>query len=107
MRVDNKMKLIELLDMTLREILEKYCVLFSEECCHTYGITTHDAIGEIAEEYDLCDEPSLTAQPILFNIELLCEFEDENNTAEILTTEAIRQLIENHLPIEKKGENRK
>lgn len=98
------MKLTELLDMTLREVIDKYCVLFSEECCWTYGVTTHDAIGEIAEKYDLCDEPSLTSQPILFNLELLCEFEDEDNDAEILTTKDIERLIENHLPIERKQE---
>lgn len=100
------MKLIELLDVPLREILENYCVLFSEECCWIYGITTHEAFGEIVEKYDLCDEPSLTSQPILFNLELLLEFEDETNDAEILTTKDIERLIENHLPIEKKGEQK-
>ena len=99
------MKLIKLLDLTLREILEKYCVLFSEECCWTYGITTHEAINKIAEKYNLSDAPSLTVQPILFNLEILLEFEDETNDAEILTVKDIENLIENHLPIEKKGDN--
>lgn len=102
MRVDNKMKLLELLDLPLKEILDKYCLLWSAECCYIYGITTHKAINEIADKYNICDEPSLVAEPILFNIDLLAEFEDENNPAEILTVEKIEELIDNHLPIEKK-----
>lgn len=97
-----KLKLVELLDMPLREILENYCVLFSEECCWTYGVTTHDAFREIEQKYDMVDEPSMVAEPILFNVDLLMEFEDDDNPTEILTVEKIEEIIDNNLMIEKK-----
>ena len=86
------MKLKDILDLPLRQILEEYCQLVSLECDYVYGVTKHDTIGEIAEKYDLCDEPSISPEP-LFRLDLLVEFENEDT--EILTTEHIEHIIDN------------
>ena len=96
------MKLNDLLDMTFREVISNYCVLFSEECCYFYGISTYEAMNEIANEYELCDEPSLVVEPILFNMEVLFEFEEADDDTEVMSVEKIRELIDNNLMIEKK-----
>ena len=88
------MKITELLGLTLREILDRFCILYSAECDYIYGITTHDVIGEMNEKYDLCDEPSIAVDPLI-NMELLIELEDEDNDIEVLTMQNIEKIIEN------------
>ena len=88
------MKLTEILDLTLREILNEYCILYSAECDYIYGVTTHDVIEEMNDKYDLCDEPSIAVDSLI-NMEVLGELEDAQNDKEILTMENIEAIIEN------------
>ena len=50
------MKIDDLMDMTVRELLDQYCVVYSPECGYHYGITTWENANEIYEEYDLEEE---------------------------------------------------
>lgn len=88
------MKIIELLDLKLKDILDKFCILYSAECDYIYGITTHDAIIEMNEKYELSNEPSIAVDSLI-NIELLCELEDTDNDTEVLTLKNIECIIKN------------
>ncbi len=50
------MKIDDLLDKPLREVLEEYCVVFSPECDYYYGITKWEDANSIYEEFDLEEE---------------------------------------------------
>lgn len=47
------MKIEDLYDLTLGEILDEYCVLFNEECGYIYGITRFDLVERMFEEFDV------------------------------------------------------
>ena len=47
------MKLDELLDLTLRELLENYVVLYNYECCYPYGIAPVEVVDEMYRTYDV------------------------------------------------------
>lgn len=47
------MKFEELLDYTLREILEEYCCINNLECGFYYGIARLDDIDQLYEEYNI------------------------------------------------------
>lgn len=46
----------DLYNMTVRELLDTFCVVYSPECGYYYGITRWDDAMEIHEEYDLENE---------------------------------------------------
>ena len=50
------MKYEDLLDLTLREVLEKYCAVHNPECCFYYGIFKLEDVNKICEEYNVDDE---------------------------------------------------
>ena len=61
------MKVTDLLDLTVREVLEEYCVLFSPECCYTYGVTTNELAEKMYQDYNIEDEypESMCPEPLI------------------------------------------
>ena len=49
------MKVDDLWDKTIKEVLEDYCILYSPECDYNYGICRWDDANAMYEEYDLED----------------------------------------------------
>ena len=47
------MKIDDLMKMTVGELLDEYCVVYSPECGYNYGIARWDDANEIYEEFDL------------------------------------------------------
>lgn len=47
------MKIEDLYDLTLGELLDEYCILFNEECGYIYGITSFDLAEKMFDEYDI------------------------------------------------------
>lgn len=50
------MKIDELMQMKVADLLEEFCVVYSPECGYNYGIARWDDANEIHEEFDLEDE---------------------------------------------------
>ena len=55
--MSDSMKLDDLLDLTLREILEQYCTVINLECGFHYGIFKQDDVEKIIEEYNINEYP--------------------------------------------------
>lgn len=49
------MKVDDLMKMTVEDLLNEFCILYSPECDYNYGIGRWDDVGKIFEEYDLED----------------------------------------------------
>ena len=47
------MRIEELLDLTLREVLENYCTVCNLECGYYYGVFKKDDIDELYEHYNV------------------------------------------------------
>lgn len=43
----------DLMQMTVGELLNEYCILYSPECDYNYGIGRWDDVNQIYEEFDL------------------------------------------------------
>ena len=69
------MKIDDLLDLTLREILEKYRVLYNAECGFYYGVFRVDDINRIFEMYAISEDSeevvveSIVVNDVLFHID--------------------------------------
>ena len=50
------MKIDDLMKMTVGEVLTEFCVVYSPECDHYYGIARWDDAAQMFDEYDLEDE---------------------------------------------------
>ena len=87
----------DLLDMTLREVLDEFCFVYSPECGYLYGITRWDDAYQMWEEYDLKDEYCFDSESIMA---WPMEVDLEND---ILTLEGLRRVLD-YLGIEKKKE---
>ena len=86
----------DLLDMTLRDILEEYCILFSPECMHYYGIAKIEDTQKAYDDYleNVSDHPSFSATPVIgIDVEFEC--------LKILSLADIEYLLENHLGFSK------
>jgi len=71
------MKLTELLDLTLRELLENYVVLYNYECCYPYGVAPIEVADKMYEEYDVKSYwEAMTTEPLI-DYELLADHCDE------------------------------
>lgn len=86
----------DLLDMTIRDLLEEYCVLFSPECGYYYGLATIEDAQKVFEDYlkDCSEHPSFSAEPI---IPIDMEFED----SKILSLDDLEHILEDHLGFSK------
>ena len=47
------MKIDDLMEMKVGELLEEYCILYSPECDYNYGIARWKDANQIYEEFDL------------------------------------------------------
>ena len=71
-------KLNELLDKTLREVLDEYCAIYSPECDYWYGVTSYDDIDELYEHYNIEEEYSEAFVPTsIIDDELIISFDEE------------------------------
>ena len=71
-------KLNELLDKTLREVLDEYCAIYSPECGYWYGVTSYDDIDELYEHYNIEEEYSEAFVPTsIIDDELIISFDEE------------------------------
>ena len=50
------MKIDDLMEMKVKDLLEEFCLVYSPECGHNYGITRWSDANTIYEEFDLEDE---------------------------------------------------
>ena len=71
------MKLYELLDLTLLELLNDYVILYNLECGYPYGVAPRKVADEMYEKYDLQSYwEALTTEPVM-DFELLYDYCDE------------------------------
>lgn len=85
----------DLMDLTVRELLEGYCMVYSPECGYNYGIISWDNAEKVAEEYDLEDQYSWAVDSLI-NDEL--EIEDKPP----LDWDIIKWILEDNLGFKKK-----
>ena len=50
------MKIDELMKMTVEDVLNEFCLVYSPECDYHYGIARWDDANQIYEEFDLEDQ---------------------------------------------------
>ena len=86
----------DLLDMSLRDLLDEYCVLFSPECGYFYGIATIEDAQKVYDDYleHVSEHPSFSASPLL---DMDMDFEN----LKILKLSDIESILENHLGFSK------
>ena len=89
------LKIEDLLDMTVSDLLDNYVLLYSPECDYSYGIADADDVESTFKEYDLEDQASMAVEPII-DFDIIGDSDDE-----ILTTEKIHEIMKN-IGIEKK-----
>ena len=66
-----------LLDMKLRDILDKYCVVFNPECCYYYGIFEYHDIEKLYKHYNIDEDyPEAFSVEELINHEILLDIDD-------------------------------
>jgi len=71
------MKLKELLDLTLREVLENYCCVNNLECGYYYGVFKVEDIEKIFKEYNINEDyPEAFNVENLINDELIVSFDE-------------------------------
>lgn len=91
-------KIEDLLDLTLREILENYVAINNLECGFYYGIADNDLIEEIYQEYNIEDEyPEAFDVENLINDELIVSYQEP-----LLTKPKLEKIMKN-LGISKKN----
>lgn len=72
------MKIEDLMDMTLREVLDSYGAIYNPECGYYYGIASFEDIDELYHEYDI-DEvyPEAFEVENLIRDEIIVAFDEE------------------------------
>lgn len=89
------MKIKELLDMKLGDILNEFCILFSPECDYFYGIGRYDDALQMWDEFDLEEEYCFDTDCLL---DYCMEIDFDDNILEI---DDLRHILD-YLGIEKK-----
>lgn len=86
----------DLLDMTLRDVLNEFCFVYSPECGYLYGITRWEDAYKMWDEYDLKEEYCFDSESIMaYPMEVDLQ-------QEVITLEGLRRIM-NNLGIEKRG----
>lgn len=86
----------DLMDLTVRELLEDYGLAYSPECMYIYGVISWDDAEKVAETYDLdCEQYSWAVEPLI-NDE--AEIEDKPP----LSWEIIKWILEDNLGFKRK-----
>lgn len=89
------MKIKELLDMKLGDILNEFCILFSPECDYFYGIGRYDDALQMWDEFDLEEEYCFDTDCLL---DYCMDIDFDDNILEI---DDLRHILD-YLGIEKK-----
>lgn len=85
----------DLLDMTLRDVLDEFCFVYSPECGYLYGITRWEDAYKMWDEYDLKEEYCFDSESIMaYPMEVDLQ-------QEVITLEGLRRIMD-HLGMEKK-----
>ena len=63
--------MVNLLDLTLREILDEYCTLHNLECGGYYGVFHQSNVEQIFKEYNICEYPEAVHCEPLVDEELI------------------------------------
>ena len=92
----DNMNFDELLDLTLREILEKYCTVMSLECGYYYGVFKQEDIEKIFKEFNIEEE-----YPEAFHVETLIPLEILDAADEVKEYDSLIRIVDN-LGISKK-----
>lgn len=72
------MVLEDFYNMTLKEILDKYCVIHNLECGYVYGICEFDEVEELFDEYNIEEEyPEAFHVENIVNDEVMLSFDDD------------------------------
>lgn len=92
------MKVEDLLDLSVRDLLDKYCILYNPECGYFYGVTTWDNAYKMYNEYNIEEEyPESMCTENMINDEIW--FDDE-----LIDMKKIDRIMDN-LGINKKTKN--
>ena len=54
-----------LLDLTVRELLDEYGLMYSPECDYKYGVIEYNDAERLYKEYDLDDCPSVCVEELI------------------------------------------
>ena len=86
----------DLLDMTLRDVLDEFCFVYSPECGYLYGIARWEDAYKMWDEYDLKEEYCFDSESIMaYPMEVDLQ-------QEVITLEGLRRIM-NNLGIEERG----
>ena len=89
----------DLLDLTLREVLENYVVLHNLECGYYYGVARSDDVEKLFNNYNINED-----YPEAFNVEGLIQDETITDYGEEIVSYSKMEKIMKNLDISKKGE---
>ena len=85
------MQIKELLDLTLREILENYVVLANLECGGYYGVAPIPIVEKMYNEYNIEEEyPEAMSAMNLVDDEIIVSYDEE-----ILTYDKLEKIMKN------------
>lgn len=91
-------KVEDLMDLTLREILEKYVVLHNLECGYYYGFAEAETVEKLFKNYNIEED-----YPEAFNVESVIQDEVLTDYGEeIIDYQKMEKIMQN-LGITKKG----
>ena len=93
---EKMVKLDDLMDMTLREVLDNYCTFFNLECGYYYGIASYDLADRMYEEFNVDEE-----YPEAMSVESLID-EDLLFREELIDWDKVVRIM-NNLGVSKKG----
>lgn len=72
------MKLNDLLDYTLRDLLDEFGTVYNDECGYYYGVVRFDDIERLYEEYNISEDyPEAFDVENLISDEIIISFDDE------------------------------
>ena len=89
-------KINDLLDMSLREVLEKYCMVDNLECGYVYGVAEYDLVEDLYNEYDIESYAEAFSVDGLISDEVIVSYDDE-----VLGRDKLERILKN-LGIQKK-----
>lgn len=92
------MNIEKLLDLTLREILAKYCAVFNPECGFYYGIFKVEDIDRVFKEYNIQED-----YPEAFDVESIIPIDLWDASDEVRDWDTLERIMGN-LGISKKEE---
>lgn len=91
------MKINDLLDKTLREVLDEYGAIYNPECGYYYGVASFDDIDELYHEYKIEEQyPEAFEVENLISDEILVAFDED-----LVSYERLKKIMRN-LDIDKK-----